>query len=300
MIQKSLFLKDLKNFKILKELHSDSEAATFTVKMTEASDPVQVKVKGLPWFCKVENGEFHYRICDEGKQVTVEILEHPAQKNHSDNKGHQVDETPVMFQNITGPQHLKNQKCHNWIDNLIGEAENEDIRIKDEDMVLARKTYSDKEFLTVIRKRGIKSLRDLNSSHLLLLRSVLKKSREYTAEELGVDPKKVNLYLHYPPSYWHLHIHCDSKTPEPSARIHFLEDIIKNIEYNSSYYQNATLKIIVNEDQEVFKNLKESRYFEAKKECAPWRRSAERNFTNMSNQSQSYRNFSGRRCQNRW
>ena len=85
MIQKSLLLniEDLDNVKILEELHSDSESVTIIAKFKGESEPVPVKVKGLPWSCKVKNGEFHYKSCDKGKKATIEILGHP--KNNCDN-----------------------------------------------------------------------------------------------------------------------------------------------------------------------------------------------------------------------
>ena len=80
-----------------------------------------------------------------------------------------------------------------------------------------------------------------------------------------VDCFKVRCYLHYQPSYYHLHVHVTSLafTPPGSGceKSHLLDSVIDNIERNSNYYQAASLSFVVREKDKLYRKYRDSGYF---------------------------------------
>ena len=64
-------------------------------------------------------------------------------------------------------------------------------------------------YLTVIvHRRDIKSLRDLNASHLPLLKEIRRKVLEVIPQKYpAVGADEVRLFVHYQPTYYHFHVH---------------------------------------------------------------------------------------------
>lgn len=61
--------------------------------------------------------------------------------------------------------------------------------------------------IALVHKRGIRSLRDLRPEHLPLLRNVLHKGAQAIQEAYGVPAAQLRAFVHYLPSYYHLHVH---------------------------------------------------------------------------------------------
>ena len=75
-------------------------------------------------------------------------------------------------------------------------------------------------------------------------------------EKYGVHKSQIRAYLHYQPSYYHLHVHFTHlKYNAPGSeveRAHLLETVIKNIERKSNYYANALLSFVVKDTDKLF------------------------------------------------
>ena len=264
----------IEDIKVLRVLQSDTNSVT--VEALLKSDLVTLKIEKPTWRWKPEDG-----LVGVQKERIQIVKSSPLI----------IEETPELYEKQTGPGNF-DPPDHTWmLDCVNKKIENHNIKKEDKEMIVfknedkAQKSQGKvKSYLTLVKRDGIKSLRDLDQSHLNLLRSALKLSQETVAEELGLHPDEVSVYVHYPPTYWRLHIHCAKRASRPSAREHPLENIIKNIEEDPSYYKKATLKrmVMVTESQ-IVKNLIESRYFE--KTSAPFRRSAERNSYNSYNRT---------------
>ena len=82
----------------------------------------------------------------------------------------------------------------------------------------------------------------------------------------GVSREKIHVYLHYQPSYYHLHVHFTHiKLEAPgfgADRAHLLEDVIENIEQDKDFYMKKTLIFTVREEDDLYKSYKEKSYFE--------------------------------------
>ena len=83
-----------------------------------------------------------------------------------------------------------------------------------------RKTMTSLHLLALVERRDIWSLRDLRKKHVPWLRTMIaqlldvvkrlygpSRSQQSGGSEEGVDPDEVKLYLHYHPTYYHMHIH---------------------------------------------------------------------------------------------
>lgn len=73
----------------------------------------------------------------------------------------------------------------------------------------------------------------------------------------NVDPSKLRAYIHYQPSFYHLHIHFthikfESHSTE-CEKSHLLNHVIENIKLNGNYYQRVALSCLVKKGDELYK-----------------------------------------------
>lgn len=79
-----------------------------------------------------------------------------------------------------------------------------------------------------------------------------------------MDGSQLRIYLHYQPSFYHLHVHFTYlKYDAPgitAERSHLLSNVISNIELLPDYYQKVTLPFVVRETDNFFKRFEEKGY----------------------------------------
>ncbi|NXP61958.1 DCPS diphosphatase, partial [Chloropsis cyanopogon] len=116
--------------------------------------------------------------------------------------------------------------------------------------------------IALVHRREIKSLRDLTAEHLPLLRNVLQEGKEAIVKRFGVPGSQLRIYLHYQPSYHHLHVHFTAlgyDAPGSSVeRAHLLADVIDNLAMDSMYYQKRALTFPLRADEPLFKKFQEA------------------------------------------
>lgn len=73
---------------------------------------------------------------------------------------------------------------------------------------------------------------------------------------------QLRIYLHYQPSYYHLHVHFTAlgyDAPGSSVeRAHLLADVIDNLAADSTYYQKRALTFALRADELLFKKFQEA------------------------------------------
>lgn len=113
--------------------------------------------------------------------------------------------------------------------------------------------------LAIVRQRGIKSLRDLNESHVRLLENILRRGKEAIAHRYGVAGTQLRIYMHYQPTFYHLHVHFTYLKHEAPGifceKSHLLETVIDNIKLLGDYYAKATLPFVIRESDPMFRAL---------------------------------------------
>ncbi|KAI5638260.1 scavenger mRNA decapping enzyme c-term binding domain-containing protein [Phthorimaea operculella] len=195
----------------------------------------------------------------------------PATEKHiakfAQQEVHIVRETPELYQKLTLPHLEKEQFNLQWVYNILeGKSEQDrivyDNKCDKEGFVLLPDLKWDgltKEtlyLLAIIRQRGLKSLRDLNETHLPLLKRVRDEGKKAILEKYNVPGSQLRIYLHYQPSFYHLHIHFTYLRHEApgiyAEKSHLLDTVIDNIEMMNQYYQKATLPFTIREMDNLF------------------------------------------------
>ena len=75
-----------------------------------------------------------------------------------------------------------------------------------------------------------------------MLENILQQGLRVARENLGAEEAEIYAYLHYQPSYYHLHVHFTNKTTNHSAlRNHELQQVIANLRLQSDYYQTNVM-----------------------------------------------------------
>ncbi|XP_007945423.1 m7GpppX diphosphatase [Orycteropus afer afer] len=184
-----------------------------------------------------------------------------------------IRETGDDYKNITLP-HLESQSLSiQWVYNVL-EKKAEADRIVFEnpdpsngfvlipDLKWNQQQLDDLYLIAICHRRGIKSLRDLTSEHLPLLRNILREGQEAILQRYQVKGDRLRVYLHYLPSYYHLHVHFTALGFEAPGsgveRAHLLADVIENLECNPKHYQQRTLTFALRTDDPLFQLLQEA------------------------------------------
>ncbi|XP_054718326.1 m7GpppX diphosphatase-like [Uloborus diversus] len=216
-----------------------------------------------------------YPPVDKG-DVKATII-YPATSKHIEKYQYQPRllfcETAEVYKTIVLP-FLESQTFSNkWVYNILEhKSEVERIVYEDPDPEIGfvllpdlKWDESEKNFIYLIaicHARNIKSLRDLTSHHLPLLNNIKSKCLDVIFKKFNIPPEQLRVYLHYQPSYYHLHVHFTSlhkSTPGSQfEKAHLLDTVIQNIELCPSYYQKASLICSLKPTDALFRKLKEN------------------------------------------
>ncbi|KAF7998131.1 hypothetical protein HCN44_009529 [Aphidius gifuensis] len=177
-------------------------------------------------------------------------LIYPATEKHveqfSSTESYMIEETPELYENVSLPKILKDSEQFSlqWADRVIfndpdeetGFVMTKDLKWNDELSTL---------YMLAITRKRIRSIRDLNASHLPLLRHIKEAGTKAIFDKYGVSKSQLRIYFHYQPSFYHLHVHFTTFAVENSGtlteRAHLLTTVIRNIELMPDYYQKAVL-----------------------------------------------------------
>lgn len=142
-----------------------------------------------------------------------------------------------------------------WVQNIFnGISEQENIMYKDDtftlipDMKWDRKNMKDLHCLAIARDSNLRSIRSLTAEHLPLLTLLYENTIREIKAKYNVDENQLRVYFHYPPSFWHLHIHFDlissSSKNALSEFAHPFFTVLRNIELVTNYYQRITIDVL--------------------------------------------------------
>uniref|UniRef100_A0A6J0V679 m7GpppX diphosphatase n=1 Tax=Pogona vitticeps TaxID=103695 RepID=A0A6J0V679_9SAUR len=202
---------------------------------------------------------------------------YPATEKHLQKYLHQevylIQETGEDYKNITLPFIESKSFSIQWVYNILEKKAEADRIIYENpdpangfvlipDLKWNQKQLDDLYLIAICHCRGIKSLRDLTAEHLPLLRNILKEGKEAIVKRFGIAGAQLRIYLHYQPSYYHLHVHFTALSYDAPGcsveRAHLLSDVIENLELNSQYYQKRTLTFALRADEPLLKKFQES------------------------------------------
>ncbi|GAB1866507.1 m7GpppX diphosphatase [Camponotus japonicus] len=198
---------------------------------------------------------------------------YPATQNHIEKYKRQelyiIDETYELYQQVTLPYIESKSLSLEWITNILEhKAEQESIIYEDSDkntgFVLVTDFKWDKQLdtlkLLALPFQKIRSLRELNASHLPLLRNIRDAGTTAISKKFNIPASQLRIYFHYQPSYYYLHVHfCYLMFEAPGiyvAKAHLLSTVISNLELMSDYYKKAVLSYVVFKDSPLYEKFK--------------------------------------------
>ncbi|CAM0138229.1 hypothetical protein VKS41_001470 [Umbelopsis sp. WA50703] len=207
--------------------------------------------------------------------VNIRLI-YPATQAHIDKYTTQtfsiIRETIKSYNEIT-KLYIEQQpyKRIQWVHNILdGTAESERVLLREDqdistgflllpDMKWDLRTMDSLYLVVLVLRRDLRSIRDLDSSHLVLLKNIREKVGDFVTTTYGVQRDSLRMFFHYQPSYYHLHVHVThtAYTTAPgiiAGQAHLLDQVISNIEdIDSSYYQRVTIPFVLGNNHDLCK-----------------------------------------------
>ncbi|KAI8344785.1 HIT-like domain-containing protein [Chlamydoabsidia padenii] len=183
-------------------------------------------------------------------------------RKYEDQPRHLIKETPAMYTAITQPyiDSLPPSRIE-WVHNILqGKAEVDRVLYHDDDQENGFVVLPDMKWdgqpeslylVAIVMDTRLTSLRSLTHHHLPLLKRI-----QDTASRL-TKGQPCRLFIHYQPSYYHLHIHITALSMQdpPGAMVgqaHLLDTVIDNLTLYPDYYQKATLPYVIGEQHPLY------------------------------------------------
>lgn len=149
------------------------------------------------------------------------------------------------YLNFIMKRDIKNER---WIYNIIDKNAEQDAILYRDDKIIIIPTYKwngvdmqKLHILTIPTDKSIRSIRDLAACHIELLLYCKTQTLNVIKEKYGYDENLIKIYLHYPPSTYHLHIHfvliSNIDATSSCEYSHELSNVIFNLKMNSEYYK---------------------------------------------------------------
>jgi m7GpppX diphosphatase len=169
-----------------------------------------------------------------------------------------VIETPDIYRNHVRPlmQTHRDEGRLNWVFNILdGRTEVEDVIFRTKpwdvpgqaeddkegflllpDLNWDRKTLDALHLLALVERRDLWSLRDLRKKHVGWLKKMKEHLLDATTETYpSIERDQIKLYVHYQPTYYHLHVHIvhvalEAGATQATGKAVGLESIIETLE----------------------------------------------------------------------
>ncbi|KAL2734063.1 m7GpppX diphosphatase [Vespula squamosa] len=202
------------------------------------------------------------------------LLIHPATPKHIEKfkkkELHIVNETYELYEKITLPHITSQQFSLEWIDNILThKAEQDKIVYEDTNKETGFVMVPDLKWdgkpqtlkLLALPFQKVRCMRELNASHLPLLRNIRDAGTACISEKYNIPASQLRIYLHYQPSYYYLHVHFSYlmfETPGIHVdRAHLLSTVINNLELMPDYYTKCILSFLVFEGDSLCTKFRE-------------------------------------------
>ncbi|XP_043936747.1 m7GpppX diphosphatase [Protopterus annectens] len=185
-----------------------------------------------------------------------------------------IHESGDDYRNITLPYIESQSFSIQWVYNILEKKAEADRIIHENpdpengfvlipDFKWDQKQMDDLYLIAICHRRDLKSLRDLTSDHIPLLKNILQEGREAIQRKYNMRENQLRIYFHYQPSYYHLHVHFTALSYDAPGcsveRAHLLCDVIQNLELDPNYFKNRTLTFVVKADDLLLQTFKDAR-----------------------------------------
>ncbi|ORX52003.1 HIT-like protein [Hesseltinella vesiculosa] len=181
-----------------------------------------------------------------------------------------IVETPRLYEEITKPyiDAIPASRIA-WVMNILeGTAEKDRVLFHDKDpqdgfVILPDMKWdghpSSLYLVAIVMQNGLTSLRQLSGCHVPLLKHIQSTVHALVKEKYQLDPHQIQIFFHYQPSYYHLHLHITALSLQdpPGATVgqaHLLDTVLYHLEHIPGYYQQATLPFVVGDQHPLYQS----------------------------------------------
>lgn len=162
-----------------------------------------------------------------------------------------VTQTYDQYVTEMRPSVEKNVK---WINNVLQKSvKGEDILYENDycvfcpDLKWDRIDMDNFYGLIIMKNNDACSLRDLNGSHIKMLEYIREDILTFIKKTYDIKEEEVRMYFHYPPAFWHLHIHVNLvKNLHPGLTLDYcwnLWNVIQNLKLDGDYFKKIEMRI---------------------------------------------------------
>ncbi|GES99499.1 HIT-like domain-containing protein [Rhizophagus clarus] len=278
-----------KTANILGKLKSSSEEPKDAILLLEKSHfgnqelPILSKERILQWIATDNNDIYHWYnglLTKDEKFPDFKVtLIWPATETHIRKYSFQprflIRETPHIYETIVKPyiESIPPNRIQ-WVYNILSKkSESERILLEVEeestgfillpDMKWDTVTLENLYLIAIVHRRDIRCIRDLNDSHLPLLKNLRRQILQFVPQKYsGIRSDELRLFVHHLPSYYHFHVHVTHLRNDTIAggiaiaKAYLLDDIIENLEkFAQDYYKKVTLTYILGENDPLFPQM---------------------------------------------
>ena len=184
------------------------------------------------------------------------------------------NESADIYNKVVKPLYIdkmEHSKNNQWIYNVLEKKKEVELMIYENDQFMLSKDwkFNDGDLetlycLAMVKRRDLYTLRDLNKSHIPMLKNIREEGLRAIEAKFGVKSSSIRVFIHYYPTFYHLHVHfahvkiwhgCSC------THAHLLDDVIENINCYSidktigDYYQTKTITSLVKDGTKIHKLL---------------------------------------------
>lgn len=205
---------------------------------------------------------------------------YPAQEKHILKYEKQassfVYETPELYKEVTKPFIESASFSKEWIYNILEHKKEEDRIVFEDpdpelgfillpDMKWTGEQMEDLYLQAIVRRRDLTSIRDLRGNHIPLLKNIMKKGTEAIMEKYGIPAHKLRIYVHYLPTFYHLHVHFTALSFDAPGtwvgKAIALSTVISNLNLRSDHYELAELAFMLKDNHPLHAKFEEKGCF---------------------------------------
>lgn len=86
--------------------------------------------------------------------------------------------------------------------------------------------------------------------------------KDFIASKYGIPANTIRAFFHYPPSFYHAHVHFTSLQNKTCGceveRAHLVQDVIDHLRLKNDYYQTKTFYYKIDINSPLYKLLEEN------------------------------------------
>lgn len=189
------------------------------------------------------NNEKFFELILEEHIVKAKIIY--IEKDSSQEKEY---ETYEFYEKFILPYAVSQNKS--WVHKIFEGNTERNILYSDNDFVLVpdilwtdQSNIKELHCISIFKNPNLMSIRDLNSSSIELLNKIVKISKKTLKENYNINEDNIDIYFHYHPSIWQLHLHFVNRLVKDNHKKYYFSEIVNNLLSDSDYYKKNELEL---------------------------------------------------------